>query len=332
MKAMLLYNHDIIENNPLKYEDIDIPTINKDEVLIKVKVCGVCRTDLHTVEGDIKPPKLPIIIGHEIVGEIVDKGENVTNLNIGDIVGVPWFYSGCQSCFYCKRGEENLCENPMFTGFHVNGGYAQYTKIHKNSAYIMPKNYDYEESAPLLCAGVVGYRSYRLTPSKENQIIGMYGFGASAHVILEVAQYENRKVFVFSRSQLHLEKAKEMGADWVGTYNDTPPEKPDHIIIFAPAGELVVHALKNVKRGGQITLAGIYMTDIPQFPYDILYFERSIKSVANSTREDVIDFLKFAEKHKIHTHTEIFPLKDANKVLQMVKHSEIKASAVLKID
>ncbi len=331
MKAMVLYKHDKIENKPLKYEDIDMPVIGEKDVLLKVKVCGVCRTDLHTVEGEIKPPKLPIIIGHEIVGIIEDKGKNVKKWQIGDRVGVPWFYSACKECYYCKRGEENLCDKGLFTGFHINGGYAEYMKANENSVYKMPDNYEDLESAPLLCAGVVGFRAYRQTPLKEKDTVALFGFGASAHVILEAAKYEGKKVFVFSRTKKHLEKAEEMGADWVGDYNQMPPEKVNGVIVFAPAGELVPKALEISRKGAQITLAGIYMSDIPSFSYDILYYERSIKSIANSTANDVRNFLLFAEKYKIHTHTEVFDLKDANKVLQMVKHSEIAASAVLKI-
>ncbi len=329
MKAMVLNKPAPVESKPLEPEYFDIEDCCDDEILIEVSACGVCRTDLHTVEGEIIPPHYPIIPGHEVVGKIIEKGNNVDIWSIGDRVGIPWLYSSCGECEFCMENMSNLCVNSQFTGFHVNGGYSDLMKLNANSCYLLPENYNDVQIAPLLCGGVVGYRAYKLTGLKRNQILGLYGFGASAHIVLQVALYQGNEVYVFTRGEKHKSEALKLGANWVGSPIEKPPRKHNSSIVFTPSGESLPLALDNTKKGGRVVLGGIYMSDIPQMKYQLLYNEKEIKSTANSTREDVFEFLKFAEKNKIKTVVEVFPLENANEVLEMVKYSKISASAVL---
>ncbi len=332
MKAMQFSVPAPIESEPLHYVDVPDPEPGRGQIRIRVKACGVCHTDLHEVEGEIPLPKLPLIPGHQIVGTVDKLGPGASRFKLGDRVGVPWLYSTCGKCKYCKEGKENLCENAQFTGYHVDGGYAQYHVIHEDFAYFLPEGFPDFQAAPLLCAGVVGYRALKLSELKPGQNFGMYGFGATAHVIIQIARHWGCNVYVFTRSKKHRELALELGAKWAGGAEDTPPVKMDSSIIFAPAGSLVPEALRVLDKGGTLALAGIYMTPIPEIDYNaLLYHERTVRSVANATRQDAVELLKLAAEIPIHTEIQVFPLSEANKALQMVKESKINGAAVLEI-
>jgi len=331
MKAMLLKRFAPIEQNPLELTDIPTPEPGPEEILIRNKVCGVCHTDLHTVEGELLEAKLPVIPGHQIIGTVEKVGEKSTRFKVGDRVGVAWLYSSCDRCSFCKEGKENLCESAKFTGNNVNGGYSQYIVIPEKFAYIIPEEFSDEEASPLLCAGIIGYRSLRLSEVKPGQRLGLYGFGASAHVVIQIAVHWRCKVYVFSRSEEHRALAKKLGAVWTGTAKEEPPSKVDSSIIFAPAGELVLNALRVLEKGGTLALAGIYMTPIPEMEYKYIYYERTLRSVANATRKDGEELLQIAAEIPIKTTTQLFPLEEANKVLQLLKESKIEGAAVLKI-
>jgi propanol-preferring alcohol dehydrogenase len=332
MKAMLLKRFAPIDQNPLELEDLPIPEPGPEEVLLRIKVCGVCHTDLHTVEGELPEVKLPIIPGHQVVGTVDKQGEKVSRFKEGDRLGVAWLYSSCTQCGYCNRENENLCESARFTGYHVNGGYAEYMVIPEKFAYVIPGIFADEEAAPLLCAGIIGYRALRLSEIKPGQRLGLYGFGASAHVAIQVAVYWGCKIYVFSRSEEHRKLAEKLGAVWTGTSKDALPTKMDSSIIFAPAGELVLDALGVLDKGGTVALAGIYMTPIPEMDYmKYLYHERTLRSVANATRQDGEELLKIAAEIPIRTTTQPFKLEEANNALQLLKEGRINGAAVLKI-
>ena len=332
MRAAILYNQQPIENNPLKIEEIAIPQINENEVLIKINACGICHTDLHIIEGELPPVKMPVIPGHQIVGVVEKIGNKVTKFKVGDKIGVPWLYSTCGKCEFCIRGKENLCNNAKFTGYHVNGGFTEYAKVSEDFAYHLPENLPDLNIAPLLCGGVIGYRALKLSEIKHGERLGLYGFGASAHIVIQIALYWNCEVYVFTRSQAHRDLASKLGAVWTGRAEDNPPKKMHSSIIFAPAGYLVKEALRVLEKGGTISLAGIYMTPIPEIDYSLIYQERKITSVANSTREDVIELLELAGKIPLKTEIQVFPLEEVNRALQLLKRSEIKGGAgVLKI-
>ncbi len=329
MRAMVLHEPKDITQKPLQLEDIPMPEPGPGQIRIKVTACGVCHTDLHTVEGDLPLPKLPLVPGHEVVGVVDKLGEGVSAFHAGDKAGAVWLYRTCGECRYCRSGRENLCENAMFTGYHVDGGYAEYMVVDEAFAYHLPANLPDPEIAPLMCGGVIGYRAFRLSEAKPGDVLGLYGFGNSAHITIQVARHLGIRVFVFTRSPEHQEHARELGAEWVGRAEDTPPEGIDSAIIFAPAGPLVPKALSVLNRGGTIALAGIYMTPIPEMPYNLLYFEHTLRSVANSTRQDAIELLKLAEEIPIHTTVTTFPLEEANEVLQAMKESKFKGDGVL---
>lgn len=332
MKAMLLEGFASIDHNPLRLMDIPKPEPGPDEVLLRIKICGVCHTDLHTVEGELPEVKLPIIPGHQVVGTVEKQGEKASRFKKGDRLGVAWLYSSCTECAYCDRQNENLCESARFTGYHVNGGYAEYIVIPEKFAYVIPGIFADEEAAPLLCAGIIGYRALRLSEIKPGQRLGLYGFGASAHVAIQVAVHWGCKVYVFSRSEEHRNLAGKLGAVWTGTSKDEPPTKVDSSIIFAPAGELVLDALGVLDKGGTVALAGIYMTPIPEMDYmKYLYHERTLRSVANATRQDGEELLKIAAEIPIRTTTQAFKLEEANKALRLLKEGKINGAAVLKI-
>jgi propanol-preferring alcohol dehydrogenase len=314
---------------PLIADEISVPGCGPDDVLIRVLACGVCRTDLHICDGDLTEPKLPLVPGHEIVGEITECGSRVTALKTGQRVGVPWLGYTCGKCRYCKSGHENLCDHARFTGYHIDGGYAEYTLARQQYVFPLADTADPVATAPLLCAGLIGYRSLRMAGDAKR--LGIYGFGAAAHIITQVAVYQQREVFAFTRKGdvAAREFAKKLGVVWTGSSEATPPEPLDAAIIFAPAGGLVPPALKAVIRGGIVVCAGIHMTDIPAFPYQLLWGERSIKSVANLTRRDGEEFLALAAKIPVKTGTEIFPLPDANRALDKLRKGDIKGAAVL---
>jgi len=285
-KAMLLHK----PHEPLMAATIDIPAPDDDEILIRVRACGVCRTDLHIFDGDLPNPKLPLVLGHEIVGEIVALGKNVGDFTIGQRVGVPWLGKTCGHCFYCTHDMENLCDEPQFTGYTRDGGYAQYTLAQARYCFALPDLYDDAHAAPLLCAGLIGYRAYCF--AREAERIGLYGFGAAAHILAQVAVFEGKKIFAFTKpgDQTGQAFARSLGAVWAGDSTALAPEPLDAAIIFAPVGPLVVESLKNVRKGGVVVCAGIHMSDIPSFPYRLLWEERIIRSVANLTRQDGEEF------------------------------------------
>lgn len=325
MKAMVLTK----QGDPLVLQEVTQPEYNEEEVLIKVNACAVCRTDLHVCDGDLKNPKLPLVPGHEIVGEIVAIGKSVNGMGIGDRVGVPWLGYTCGQCSYCMKGEENLCDAARFTGYQIDGGYAEYTVAHQRYVFKLPAGMSDTEVAPLLCAGLIGFRSYRKTGDPER--LGLYGFGAAAHITIQIAQHEGHEVYAFTRpgDEASQRFASELGAVWTGDTNQVPPQLLDAAIIYAPAGELVPVALKAVRKGGVVVCAGIHMSDIPQFPYKILWGERMIKSVANLTRKDGEDFFKLVEKNPVKTITTLFPLEHANIALDRLRKGELQGAAVL---
>lgn len=265
MLAMSLDQPDLIENNPLKLVDIETPKPDPHKILVRVQACGICHTDLHTVEGELKLPKKPIVPGHQVVGTVDKLGEGASRFKVGDRIGMAWLHSTCGKCSYCQQGKENLCENARFTGYHVDGGYAQYALIHEDFAYPISEGFSEEQAAPLLCAGIIGYRALRLSEIKPGQRLGLYGFGASAHVAIQVAVHWECQVYVFSRSKEHQKLGEDLGAVWTGKSSEMPPEKLDSAVIFAPAGEIVPGALKALDKGGTLPLAGIYMTPIPKW-------------------------------------------------------------------
>jgi len=332
MKAMQLKKFALIEENPLEYVDTETPEPGKGEILVRVKVCGVCHTDLHTVEGELPEAKIPVIPGHQIVGVVEKKGKGAKRFQIGERVGAAWLYSACGKCAYCRRDNENLCESARFTGYSVDGGYAEYFVIPEKFAYSIPDVFEDEEASPLLCAGIIGFRALRLSEIKPHQRLALIGFGASAHVAIQIAVHWGCEVYVISRSQEHREHAQKLGASWTGTSHQDPPHKVDSVVNFTPAGETVLDGMRILDRGGTQACAGIYMTPIPEMDYNkYLYYERTLRSVANATRLDGEELLRTAAEISIKTTTTSFPLKEANKALQMVKNSEIDGAAVLRI-
>lgn len=327
------------ESAPLRLREVEVPEPGPGELRIRVLACGVCHTDLHEVEGELPLPRLPLVPGHEIVGTVEKLGPGVSSPPVGTVVGVPWLHSTCGECRFCRTGRENLCDNIRFTGYHVDGGYAGYVLARGGFCYPIPSGFNPDEAAPLLCAGVIGFRALRLALSLDHLTarppdrvrVGLYGFGASAHICLQIARYRGCDVAVFTRAESHRRHALELGADWVGSADDPPPWPLDSGIIFAPAGELVPRALSYLDKGGTLALAGIHMSPIPKLDYSLLYHERTVRSVANSTRQDVIDLLRLAAEIPLRTTVETFPLEQANEALLAVKHSRTKAAAVLSV-
>ncbi|MFB3917578.1 MAG: zinc-dependent alcohol dehydrogenase family protein [Terriglobales bacterium] len=331
MRVMLLERACPVENNPLRAAELPQPTPQAGEVRVRVRYCGVCHTDLHTVEGDLALPKLPIVPGHQIVGIVDAVGAGVRGTREGDRVGIPWLYSTDGTCRYCVSGQENLCENARFTGYHVNGGYAEAVIVGESFCYLLPKNFSDEHAAPLLCAGIIGYRSFRLSNVRPGERLGLYGFGASAHIVLQFARYLGCEIYVFTRTAAHRELALRLGAAWAGNASEEPPALLDAAIIFAPLGALVPAALRVLRKGGTLALAGITMTPIPAMNYDLLYRERVVRSVANSTRQDAREFLELAARVPVQTEIQLFPLEAANQALQAMKHSKIAGAGVIRI-
>lgn len=327
MRAMVL----TAPGSPLVLQALPSTEPGPDHVLIQVRACGVCRTDLHIAEGELAEPKLPLILGHEIVGTVVGRGSNVERFSLGERVGVPWLGHTCGVCRYCERGAENLCDRARFTGYQIDGGYAEYAIADQRFCFPLAGTYGDAEAAPLLCAGLIGYRSLRLTGEAER--LGIYGFGAAAHIITQVACHQGRKVFAFTRRGDKAQTfARELGAVWAGDSDVPAPEPLDAAIIFAPVGSLVLLALRSVAKGGRVVCAGIHMSDIPAFPYHILWGERVIRSVANLTRRDGEEFLALAPQIPIHTQVETFTLEQANAALRCLKHGQVQGAAVLVIN
>ncbi len=331
MKACLLRSVGPVESNPLEFAEAPAPTPKGDEVAIRVHACGVCRTDLHVVEGELPPRRSPVIPGHQVVGTVEQAGPQARRFPIGARVGVAWLHRTCGVCEFCRAGRENLCEAAVFTGYTADGGYAEYILAPEAFVYPIPEGFGDLEAAPLLCAGIIGFRCLRQSGIRAGQTLGLYGFGAAAHVAIQVARHWGCKVFAFTRDARHRQLASELGAAWAGSATETPPEKLDAAIIFAPAGELVPAALKVLEKGGVVVLGGIHMSPIPSLDYRLLYEERVIRSVANNTRQDGEDFLRAAAEIPIRTHVQTFPLHDANAALQALKHDAIRGAAVLQV-
>jgi propanol-preferring alcohol dehydrogenase len=332
MKAMVLDRSADAGSAPLRLRDVPAPEPGAGQVRVRVRVCGVCRTDLHIVEEDLPPAKRPVIPGHETVGVVERLGPGVRSVKEGDRVGIAWLQKTCQTCAFCRSGRTNLCERPTFSGYHVDGGYADYALVSEGYVYPIPPAFSDEEAAPLLCAGIIGYRALRLSGVAPGQRLGLYGFGASAHVTIQVARHWGCAVYVCSLREEHRTLARELGAVWVGGATEAPPDKLHGAIVFAPAGEIVIPALRALEKGGTVALAGIHMTPIPAIDYDRdLFGERVIRSVTANTRQDGLDLLREAAAIPIRPHTQRFALEEANQALQQLKAGAIKGAAVLKI-
>ena len=334
MKAWLLDSPGTVDSRPLRLAELDVPGPGDDEVLVRVSASGICRTDLHVVEGELPVRRSPLVPGHQIVGHVTATGSRVENFAVGDRVGVAWLNRTCGKCEYCLSGRENLCERALFTGWSVDGGYAEYAVAPASFTYHIPDGFEDVQAAPLLCAGIIGYRCLRLTGLNElgwqGARLGIYGFGAAGHIAIQLARSRGAEVYVCTRDrERHQALAHELGANWVGGAADEPPVKLDAAIIFAPAGELVPAALRVLRKGGTVVLGGIHMSPIPSFDYSLIYGERIIRSVANNTRTDGREFLLEASRLPVHTHVQTFSFDQANDALIALKNDAIRGAAVL---
>lgn len=329
MNAMVLE----AQRMPLQWKQWPDPEPGSKEILVRVVACGVCRTDLHVVDGELPDPLLPLIPGHEIIGRVVSLGHNVSRWQVGDWVGIPWLGYTCGTCTYCRKGMENLCDHALFTGYTRQGGYAEYTVVHEDYAFALPDNCRTPAMAPLLCAGLIGFRAYRMIHPSARRI-GLYGFGAAAHILAQIALHQGKEIYAFTRDgdQAGQRFALRMGAHWAGGSSDLPPVKLDAAILFAPVGALIPQALQVVDKGGQVVCGGIHMSDIPSFPYRWLWEERKIQSVANLTREDGEAFFAAIQHVPIHTEVSFYPLAQANQALADLKAGLIKGAAVLRME
>ena len=336
MKACLLRAPAPVSTNPLALLEVPTPQPSGDRVLVRVSACGVCRTDLHVVEGELPPRKSPVIPGHQVVGVVEQMGESARRFRVGDRVGIAWLHETDGTCEYCRAGKENLCERATYTGYVVDGGYAEYTLAPEAFVYPIPESFSDLDAAPLLCAGIIGFRALRLAAVGPGRRLGFYGFGSAAHVAIQVARYWGVEVYAFTRDAAHQRLALDLGAKWagysnVGYTNGHGPQALDSAIIFAPAGELVPAALKILRKGGTLVLAGIHMSTIPAMDYNLLYWERVIRSVANNTRQDGEEFLRVAAEIPIRTQVQIFPLAEANRALNALKNDEVRGAAVIQV-
>lgn len=349
MKAILIRKQGPVGESRLAPQEIPTPAVSPGTVLLKISACGVCHTDLHIVEGDLPLVKTPVIPGHQIVGRIEAVGpdphpgagepsrvggapdRSTGRFSAGDRVGVPWLSTTCGHCSYCLSDRENLCDSIRFTGYHIDGGFAEYAAVPAASVYRLPDTYSDETAAPLLCAGIVGYRAVKLSGAGGGMRLGMVGFGASAHVNIQVARYLGAEVYAFSRDPGHRRHAEELGAAWSGTLEMVPPHLLDAVISFAPAGEIVPRLLELLKKGGKLLLAGVFLSPVAQFEYGLLYHERSVMSVANSTRADCAEFLDLAGKIPVATEVTVFGLDQAKEALVAVKRSQLRGAAVLQV-
>ena len=325
MKAMLLD----AQGQPLRLAEVPRPKPEADQVLLEVRACGVCRTDLHVMDGDLQHPRLPLVLGHEIVGVVVEKGDRVERFALGQRLGVPWLGHTCGHCRYCASGSENLCDRAEFTGYTLNGGYAEFALADQRYCFALPNEYPDAEAAPLLCAGLIGYRS--LVAAGDARRLGIYGFGAAAHIIAQVARWQGREIFAFTKpgDRDGQQFARQLGATWAGDADSAPPQEMDAAILFAPVGDLVPQALRHTVKGGTVVCAGIHMSNIPEFPYAILWGERCVRSIANLTRRDGEEFFAIAPKAGIRTEVTRFPLELANAALQQLRAGQIRGAAVL---
>lgn len=332
MKAWVLEHQAPIGSKPLKKTNLEIPEPKRGEIRLKVVTCGVCRTDVHIAEGDLPLRQNPIVLGHEIVGVVDKLGQGVSRFRLGQRAGIAWLNSSCGACKFCRHGRENLCQEARFTGWDVNGGFAQYTTIHEDFAYILSDSISFEALAPMMCPGIAGYRTYRLTKVVEGETLGLYGYGPTASYVLQVAHARGVKVFVVTRSEKNQRAAREMGADWVGDYTMPLPERLDAAILFPPAGDLVEGILANLERGGRLVLSPVTMSPITIRDYNHIWMERSIISLANISRRDGEEFLEIAFKKGIKSHYETFGFDDLPEVMIRVKEGRIKGNAVIWID
>lgn len=332
MKAMVLHEAGPVADNRLILEERTPAELESDQVRIKVEACALCHTDLHTIEGELYLPRLPLVPGHQVIGRVQDVGPAVNQIKPGQRVGMAWLGRTCGQCRFCKSQKENLCEQAQFTGLDFDGGYAESAVAWADFVYPVPENIPAVAAAPLLCAGIIGYRALRLSGIRKGQRLGLYGFGASAHIAIQIARYWDCRVYVFSRGDKHRQLAEQLGADWTGRIEEPVPEKLDAGIIFAPAGELVPPALAHLEKGATMALAGIYMSDIPFLNYDKhLYHEKNLRSVANSTRRDGFELMQLAGEIGIQTTTQEFALEEVNHALQLLKAGKVNGAAVLKI-
>lgn len=328
MKAMILDT----QGRPLRLAELPRPKPGVDEILLRVHACGVCRTDLHVMDGDLRQPKLPLILGHEIVGTVVETGANVERFALGQRVGIPWLGRTCGHCAYCASGRENLCNDAQFTGYTLDGGYAEFAQADERYCFSLPDAYTDAEAAPLLCAGLIGYRA--LVATGDAQRIGIYGFGAAAHIIAQLALWQGRAIYAFTKpgDADGQRFARGLGAAWAGDSTAAPPQEMDAVILFAPVGALIPQALRHTAKGGTVVCAGIHMSNVPEFPYSILWGERSVRSIANLTRRDGEAFLDIAPKAGVRAEVETFPLASANEALQRLRAGRIRGAAVLIMD
>ena len=317
---------------PLVLTEVSVPAPGPEQVLVKVSACGVCRTDLHIHDGELDEPKLPLIPGHEIVGTVASIGDAVTRRTVGERVGIPWLGRTCNHCDYCRRHQENLCDAPAFTGYTLDGGYAEFVLAHQDYCFGIPDAFDDAEAAPLLCAGLIGYRTLRMT-GERSQRLGIYGFGAAAHIISQVAVHLGKEIYAFTRpgDQRGQAFAKRLGAVWAGGSDEPPPAELDAAMIFAPVGALMLAALRATRKGGIVVSGGIHMSDVPAFPYQWLWGERQLRSVSNLTRRDAEEFLAIAPEARVRTHVETFPLHAANEALARLREGTVEGAAVLTI-
>lgn len=327
MRAMVLEK----AGQPLHPADLPVPDPDAGQIRLAVSACGICRTDLHILDGELTEPKLPLVMGHQVVGVVDALGAGVSGFKIGDRIGVPWLGGSCGVCEYCADGRENLCDTPRFTGYQINGGFAEYCAANARFCFPIPEGYPNAQAAPLLCAGLIGYRSYRM--AGDGPRLGFYGFGAAAHILCQVAQHDGREVYAFTSPGDTATQAfaRSLGATWAGSSEEAPPDPLDAAIIFAPAGNLVPAALRAVKKGGIVVCAGIHMSDIPAFPYNILWGERVVRSVANLTREDGETFLALAPKIPVQTEVTVYPLEGVNDALDDLRHGRFNGAAVIDI-
>lgn len=328
-RAQVLYKVAPVEEKPLIWENVPLPQIQENDLLVKVLACGICLTDRQIIEGQVPVSRLPLILGHQVVGTVIDKGVKVKNFSQGDRVGIPWLSHTCGHCYYCKIASENLCENAAFTGKDVNGGYSEYCKVDHDYAIKLSKDTSPEETAPLLCAGIVGYRSYKLSKIKPGEHLGIFGFGSAGHIVIQIARFHGCKVSVFTRAKEHQKEAEKLGASFVGTSEERPAYPLDSAIIFAPSGPLVHPALKYLRRGGTIAFNAIHASPIPAIDYSLIYYEKSLLSIANATRQDGTEFFALAKQANIKTDIVCYPLEKANEAHYDLKFGNISQSAVL---